>query len=495
MNMARLSKTRILNHLQCPKRLYLQTFRPELAEESEEAEQAFAVGHEVGELARREHPDGLLIQHDTELSLALRQTRELVTNEPRRSLFEATFQHDGVLVRADLLLPGERERHLVEVKSSTSVKPHYLSDCAIQAWVIESAGVPIERIELEHIDNRFVYLGDDNYRGLLHREDVTGSVRSLLPQVPKWVAHCRATLTGGEPAIPVGAQCKDPNPCPFFTHCQGPQPEYPITKLYYGGKIIGELLAEGITDLRAIPPGRLTNPVHERQRHTTVNGQPELDTTARDVLAKHPYPRYYLDFETIRFAVPVWRGTRPYEKLPFQWSCHIETGPGVLTHEDFLGLPPDVPMRGFAERLITSINSQGRGPIFVYNQGFEAARLRELAARFPDLAADLLPIIDRMVDLLPIARKHYYHPAMKGSWSLKAVLPTIASDLDYAQLEHVQHGGMAEQAYAEIINPSTAEERRNELIQGLREYCAQDTLAMVRLVRFFETPRPQPIRN
>lgn len=73
--------------------------------------------------------------------------------------------------------------------------------------------------------------------------------------MPKWVAQCRETLAGAEPANPVGKQCDKPHPCPFFTHCQGPQPEYPVTSLYYGGKIVGELLAEGITDLRAIPPG------------------------------------------------------------------------------------------------------------------------------------------------------------------------------------------------------------------------------------------------
>lgn len=154
---ARLSKTRVLNHLQCPRRLYLETYRPELAESSAETEQAFAVGHEVGELARRQHPDGLLIQHDTKLSEALRQTREVLATEPHRPLFEATFQHDGVLVRADLLLPGQSGCNLVEVKSSTYVKAHYPADCAIQTWVIESAGVQIEKIELEHIDNTFVY--------------------------------------------------------------------------------------------------------------------------------------------------------------------------------------------------------------------------------------------------------------------------------------------------------------------------------------------------
>jgi hypothetical protein len=107
---------------------------------------------------------------------------------------------------------------------------------------------------------------------------------------------------------------------------------------------------------------------------------------------------------------------------------------------------------------------------------------------FPDIAAELDSIHDRLVDLLPIARNHYYHPDMHGSWSIKSVLPTIAPDLDYSTLQHVQHGGAAVEAYAEILSPDTPAARQLELIQSLKAYCARDTLAMVRLVQFFEQP-------
>ena len=55
-------------------------------------------------------------------------------------------------------------------------------------------------------------------------------------------------------------------------------------------------------------------------------------------------------------------------------------------------------------------------------QHVERSRIKELADCFPDLAEQLLAINVRMVDLLPIAREHYYHLEMRGSWSLKAVL-------------------------------------------------------------------------
>ncbi len=486
-----LSKSKLMDFLQCPKRLYLEIHRPELAEVSEDTEQAFATGHQVGEMAQQQYPDGILIGHDRELTQALRDTKEALTQHPDKPIFEATFQHDGVLIRADLMLPNDGNHNLVEVKSSSSVKPHYPADCAIQTWVMEGAGYPLERVELAHIDTSFVYPGGGDYRGLLHHANTTAEVRSLLSQVPVWVEDARRTLAGPEPAIAVGKQCYTPHACPFQHYCWPPEPEYPVTLLPNdkNGKVAKALQDEGHYDLRDVPPGRLTNPRHEWIRRVTVKGKPDLRPEAAKALCDLPYPRYYLDFETIQFAVPIWAGTRPYQILPFQWSCHIETAEGELLHEEFLGVGSDAPMRDFAERLILTLAMKGKGPIFVYNRPFEAARIRELITMFPDLATDLNPIPDRIVDLMPIARENYYHPEMKGSWSLKAVLPTIVPELDYANLDHVQDGGMAEIAYMEILGPNTSAEHRQELIQGLREYCKRDTLGLVMIARFFQERR------
>lgn len=111
--------------------------------------------------------------------------------------------------------------------------------------------------------------------------------------------------------------------------------------------------------------------------------------------------------------------------------------------------------------------------------------MTELAERFPDLAPGLLAINARVVDLLPIARNRYYHPNQRGSWSIKAVLPAIARELRYDQLEGVQDGGGAMHAYLEAIGHTTDATRKREIETQLRAYCCLDTLAMVRLWQFF----------
>ena len=110
--------------------------------------------------------------------------------------------------------------------------------------------------------------------------------------------------------------------------------------------------------------------------------------------------RYYLDFETINPAIPMWADTRPYQQVPFQWSCHIEKSNGAMSHEMFLDLTGDDPSRPFAESLLRTVGKVG--PIVVYNQAFEKRIVRELAERFDDLAPALNKLLTRIVDLLPL---------------------------------------------------------------------------------------------
>ena len=484
-----LSKSRIAAWRQCPKRLWLQTHRPDLLEVSSSVERSFQIGYEVGEVAQGLFPNGILIEDDDNLTAALASTKATINTHPDLPIFEATFQHDGLLIRSDLLIPTPNGYCMIEVKSSASVKPYHIDDCAMQAWVLKQNNIDLSSIELAHINTGFEYQGDGNYQGLFHHEKLDDAVSTLLELVPNWITEARTTLAGEEPSIEVGAQCNEPFECPFKSYCTKdivlPQaPEYPLDVMYRMQTVIKDkLLSQGIEDARQIPVEYLNETQLWIQR-ISQNGVAELLPQAAKTLAALPYPRYYLDFETITLAVPRWAKTSPYRtQVPFQWSCHIETSPTQLQHQMFLGVSGDDPRRACAETLVSSLGDDG--PVFVYFQSFEKSRIAELANLFPDLAVALLAINHRIVDLLPIARANYYHPEMKGSWSIKSVLPTIASDLDYTQLT-VGNGGDAQAAYREIVHPNTSEERKHELTEGLREYCTLDTLAMVRLVWFLQ---------
>jgi len=123
--------------------------------------------------------------------------------------------------------------------------------------------------------------------------------------------------------------------------------------------------------------------------------------------------------------------------------------------------------------------------VYVYNAGFEKARICELAERYPHLSEPLLAINARVVDLLPIARERYYHPSQEGSWSIKKVLPAVVPELRYDALDGVQDGGMAMDAFLEGIHSNTSAERKAQIEQQLLAYCKLDTYAMVRLWQVF----------
>jgi hypothetical protein len=195
-----------------------------------------------------------------------------------------------------------------------------------------------------------------------------------------------------------------------------------------------------------------------------------------------PYPRYYLDFETIAPAVPFWSGARPYAAMAIQWSCHIEDAPGLLRHREFLDLSGEPPMRSLTLELIECLGEEG--PVFMWTR-YEEGVLNNLAELYPDLAAPLARIVDRLYDLHPLVKENYYHPNMLGSWSIKAVMPTIDPDMDYAKLEGIREGTAASEGFIEAIQLDVSSERKAELDEQLRRYCRFDTEAMVAVVRFF----------
>lgn len=481
-----LSKSKLMAFRQCPKRLWLQVHAPYRATVDAGREARFASGNQVGEIARQLRPGGQLIEHVTDFATAKRMTRELLATDGDVLLFEPAFAAGGALARVDVLQRRHGQTRLVEVKSATSVKETYYEDVAVQAWVVERAGIPLDSVAVAHIDNSFVYGGDGDYAGLLREVEVDAQVRPLQEQVPVWVASAQQMLEGELPPLAVGTHCTQPYDCEFMAWCGRDEPEYPVTILPHATKLHAELQAEGIRDLKDVREGRLTSTRHVSIWRATLAGKAEIDGTVAALLRDLPYPRSYMDFETIAPAVPVWKGTRPYQRIPFQWSCHVQDGAGGLVARQALITSGEDPRWQFAETLIAGVAPDG--PVFAYSAGFEWGVLNEVAAFLPEFADALRAIADRLVDLLPITRSHYYHPAMMGSWSLKAVLPTIAPELNYANLEGGVHsGGDVEATFMEIVSPATTQERRQALDEALLTYCDRDTMALVRLAGFFES--------
>ena len=481
-----LSKSRITSFEQCPKKLWLSAHKRELTETQVGSELRFAGGHEVGAIACELAPGGVMIEAQPDLQAALKQTSELLAAGHRAPIYEATFSHDGVLVQADVLEPaGESGWRMAEVKSSTGVKDYHHGDLATQVWVLEHCGIELKAAAIRHIDNSFVLRKPDDYRGLLKDAPLLEDVRPIAALRGEVAANAREVLAGSEPIHEMGPHCLKPFSCEFQAYCSQnmpPPPEWPINILpRVSRSFVEEMAQKGIHDLRDVPLNALKKEQHRIVHQATVTGLTYHDPAAVAHDTKEwGFPRHYLDFETIALPVPAWIGAKPYQQVPFQFSCHTELADGSISHRTFLSVEGSDPRRQCAEELIKCVGKTGA--IIAYNASFERSCVRGLADALPDLSQELAAISDRFVDLLPVAQSHYYHRDQRGSWSIKKVLPTIAPNLDYSDLE-IGDGAAAQLAWLEARSAQCTPERRAQIVASLEEYCERDTWAMVVLLK------------
>ncbi|MBU1376322.1 MAG: DUF2779 domain-containing protein [Alphaproteobacteria bacterium] len=481
--MTYLSKSQLAEFEQCEKRFWLARHRPELA--TVEDPTVFAAGHAVGAVARSNLPTGRLIE-ERDPQAAIAATSEALAAPDRAPIFEAAFLHAGVYVRTDILEPTADGWRLAEVKSSSSVKHYQVADVATQVWTARGAGLPLTEAVVRLVDNSFVYAGAGDYRGLLKDVVVDDKLTTLLTDRESVARAAGVTAAGEEPAKAVGDHCADPFACPFTGHCRAglpPGPDFPVTLLpgRAGKAKAAELMAQGITDLRHAPRESLVAANELRIYDACKSGEAFHDREAMAAAtAAWAYPRSFLDFETVGPAIPRWAGTRPFQAIPFQFSCHVQGADGALAHHCFLDLSGVDPRRGCAEALLAVLGD--RGAIVTYNLPTERGVIIALAEQFADLRAGLLACAERLVDALPLVRAHYYHPQMMGSYSIKAVLPAVVPTLSYGDLDEVNDGLAAQRAYLEAIDPGVTEDRRRTLHERLTAYCRLDTLAMVELV-------------
>jgi hypothetical protein len=271
----------------------------------------------------------------------------------------------------------------------------------------------------------------------------------------------------------------------------------------------------------------------------------------RAVSAGWRYPLHFIDFETSRTAIPFHAGRTPYEQVAFQFSHHVMLEDGTVEHAgQFLQTDAGVfPNYAFVRELRRQLAGDD-GTILRWAT-HENSVLRDIFRQLDDdpqappdketLQAFILDITSEgkrvgqrsMVDLCQLAEHHYFHPATKGSSSIKKVLPavfgsctrlrekysrpdygspggipslnfrdwawwradtsgvsprdpysllpTVSHDIgdgDGAADEELANGGAAMAAYARLQFEKLGNEERRRLSAALLKYCELDTLAM-----------------
>ncbi|MFC2014258.1 DUF2779 domain-containing protein [Chloroflexota bacterium] len=475
-----LSKTKYLNGCQCLRYLWVLFNDPDRVPVPDTNTQyIFDQGHVVGELAKQLFPDGIDVPQDS-FRGNIDQTIRLM--KERKPLFEAGILADNLYSRVDVLYPTDHESwDIIEVKSSTSIKDVHIQDAAYQRYCCTKLDLNIRKCFIAVINNQYVKKGEIDPEGLFTLHNITEDVLAISDDIPNQVEEMLECINRETcPENGIGPHCRDPYEC-ALAECWDFLPEHNIFNLYYGGKKCFELYESGIFTVKEIPNSYKLNGKQSIQKTCEVSGQPHVDGEAiSDFLRTLHYPLYYLDFETIGPAVPLFDSTRPYQAIPFQFSLHVVSdGKASPERFSFLAGSPDDPRPAFLSELKKVLGEYGS--IVVYNQGFEEGILKELALVFSEYDDWITSVRGRLVDLLqPFRSFYYYHPKQKGSASIKRVLPALTGR-GYDGME-ISEGNEASIKFYTVTYGEATKEERKKVRDDLEKYCSLDTEGMVWIV-------------
>ena len=481
-----LSKSSFVTGLQCSKKLYFQKRRRDLIPEmSMSQELIFNQGTQVGVLAHQRFPGGKDATPNPyyDFDAAISKTKQWM-EEGVAVIYEATFRYDEILVMVDVLVRDGDAWKAFEVKSSTEVKEVNINDAAIQYYVLHHAGVSLNDISIVHINNKYVYNGMLDVNEFFKAVSVLDVVVEKQHSIPALVAEFKGVLNeAAPPEIEIGKHCDTPYSCEFKHHCWAHLPEYSIFDISnLSAKKKWELFEQGVRHLDEIPSD------YELGNHQWMQVNSALNNTKvikREKIAEFTeglnYPLYFLDFETFMTAVPQFEGTRPYQPLVFQYSLHVQAGPGEeVLHKEYLADPKAKFLEDLVQVLISDCGSEG--DIVVYNQSFEKGKIAALAKLFPAHAEALNKINERIVDLmLPFQQRWYYTPEMRGSYSIKYVLPALVNSANYDALA-IKEGGTASALFSQMMLGLFNGDEKT-VREDLLAYCKLDTYAMVLLLQ------------
>jgi predicted RecB family nuclease len=450
---------------------------PELAI-SPATQQLFNHGALVGRFARELFPGGVHIDSEPWQYRQRCAATQAALAAGSSAIFEASFLEQRVFVSVDVLERDGHTYNLIEVKSTTQIKPEHVQDVAVQLHVLRATGVDVTKVEVMHINRECRYPDLSN---LFTRVDVTAEAEAIQVRIPRQLHRMTEALAGTLPTVEVGDHCNAPHECPFMSRCRLALPAHHVSTLYRLGKRAKSLVAAGIETIHRMPPDCKLSPVAARQVRSVKADRIVVEDGLRDALEAIVFPVAFLDFETIAPPVPIWNGCAPYEATAVQMSCHVFDEQGNLEHFEYLAEGAGDPRTTVAEAVIRAC--RGAQTVLAYNASFERGCIERMANAVPSCRTELLAVAVRLVDLLPIVRNNVYHPDFGGSFSIKRVLPALVPSWGYDDLE-IGDGATAQAILERLLLNGEAillNERR-KLRSQLLAYCRRDTFAMVKLL-------------
>lgn len=402
------------------------------------------------------------------------------------------FHHPPFSARADVRHPQKPTGYAsVIIREASSLKRSYLLESMFLRFCAEKTGETPERQYVVHLNKGYQMDMESGPEGLYVQSDVTRRAGVMLTNHRKRLDSLADELAADPQLEKYRHRRCNRRYCEVCSRDAPQVPDWHVTTLYRGYDLVDQFLDEGITSIIDVPPERLPHPRQRIQQRALREGRPVIDDTElEEFVTQLSYPLHYLDFEAVNPALPLYRGTKPWEHVPYLFSIHSEDAPDEPPRHHAFMMEPGEDQREQMIRDLIGVLS-GSGGVVVYGAQFESGVLSRLAVAFPSYADALDKVRSRLVDLLlPFKEFVFYDARQRGKVSLKTVLPLLSEDL-YEGLP-IRDGYHANVAYRYLRTAATHSApgisggepalSHGEIAAALVEYCTMDTLAMVRIV-------------
>jgi hypothetical protein len=485
-----LSKSTLIRSIQCSKSLYLYKKFYNLRDKADVSQQQrFDRGHRIGKLAHQLFPGGKDCSPPNPFSYdASIAATKLLVQQHFPVIYEAAFKYNGIMAALDLLEQKDGKWYAYEVKSSFRISATYLLDAAIQYYIITRSGLPLEDFAIINVNGDYVFDGQLDVHSFFKQTSVMDEIQERIPFIERTIEAAIATLDSTEiPDVAIGAQCNKPYPCDFQGYCWKNIETDSIW--YLPGISMQEkslFVERGITQIAQI---ETTAELNSRQRVIVESYQqkkPHIQAEKiRTFVQAADYPLYYFDIEAFQPAVPLFKDTKPYERIPFLYSLHYkesETAP--LQHYSYISPVGKDDRENFVLQFLKDTEREGK--ILVFNTLMEKGILFRLATDFPAYKKAIFERINRVIDVeIPFKELYYYHPAQQGSFSLKSIGNAMLGRDEFYSGK-VKDGEEAMAVYNELFYTENKHEIPVKLEQ-LKTYCRTDTYVLYEIFEKMKT--------
>lgn len=415
----------------------------------------------------RSFPDGVWVYGDTKRAAA--DTLAII-EKGEEVIYNATFTTGGTSARCDVIMLENGAYDIYAVRP-TSRYTRWIDEVLFSKIVMEKAGVKTGNCYVCAIDReggKGKTISIINVNNIRRQKKLEERLKNILKNI-------------SSDKIPDSTLSRQCGSCPYLEDCFAKNPDsiFSLKSIPFSKKM--SLYTKGVTtvDKYALMPectGMVKREILVRSTDEDVYSKDEI----KAFLSTLRYPLGFLDFETMEVFNPAEKFLSPMDTVITQFSYHlIEKEGAEAVHYEFIGDGVNYCEREAAAALCDCIKEDHC--VLMYSD-YEKVCIERLIKRLPKYKEKLKRITENLVDLeKPFSSKILVNRAMEGKSSLKKVLPALYPDcpeLDYSRMA-IKNGQQAESVYARLGKMS--EKEKASAMKDLKEYCALDTLAMIKL--------------